>query len=323
MPYNLVLNSSNVIGSNNTEYKYNFINGCFNINEGSEMCISQLVIPYSWFNINKQYYNNATLSYKWFYGAGLYNTYMVTFPNGFYTTSDLNNYLALYMISQNQYFYNSTTGNNLYYIEIVINTTYYANQIIFNPIPTSVPSGYTAPSAGFNYNNGTNYGYPSSSSYSYTPQIIIANYIGSASIGSIIGFTSGTYPPTLQLVAYNVLSNITPNSTPINSIIVRCDMVNNQCAMPSDILDTFSINSTFGSNIVYVPSYEKWVTIQEGTYNNMTVILQDQNFNTIEANDSNILIALSLRQGPKQIKTNEIKTNEIINNSIIKSLNLP
>ena len=108
----LVLNSSNVIGINNSQFQYKFVNGAFTINEGSEICISQITIPYSWFNINQNFYNNATLQYRWYYGAGLYNTYTVVFPSGFYTISDLNNYLQQYMISQNQYFYNSTTGLN-------------------------------------------------------------------------------------------------------------------------------------------------------------------------------------------------------------------
>ena len=63
MSYTLVLNSNNVINSHNTEYKYNFINGNFLINEGSQMCVSQIIIPYSWYNVNNGYYSNATLSY--------------------------------------------------------------------------------------------------------------------------------------------------------------------------------------------------------------------------------------------------------------------
>jgi hypothetical protein len=89
MTYNLVLNSTNVIGSNNSISKYNFINGAFNINEDSEMCISQIVIPYSWFNINKGYYTNATLQYKFPNGESD-NTYTVTFPNGYFSVNDLN-----------------------------------------------------------------------------------------------------------------------------------------------------------------------------------------------------------------------------------------
>ena len=83
---------------------------------------------------------------------------------------------------------------------------------------------------------------------------------------------------------YNILSNITPNATPVNSIVIRSNIINNNCCMPSDILDTFSINdSTFGSNITYTPYYKKWVSVKSGIFNSITVVLQDQNFNIIEA----------------------------------------
>jgi hypothetical protein len=66
--------------------------------------------------------------------------------------------------------------------------------------------------------------------------------------------------------------------------------------MPSDILDCVPINATFGSNITYSPSFPKWIKIKDGTYNNMTITLSDQNFNTIYARDPNLIITLMIRQ---------------------------
>ena len=330
MTYNLVFNSTNVIGSNNSIFKYNFINGAFNINEDSEMCISQIVIPYSWFNINKGYYTNATLQYK-FPNGETDNTYTVTFPNGYFSVNDLNSYLQLYMVSQNQYFYNSTTGTNLYFIQIVTNTTFYSNQMILNPVPTALPDGYLFPSTvvnGFTYsgfnsnpttagaNGSTNSFYPTTK---LTPQVIIPEYVKIFGLGSIIGFLGGIYPTTPQSTSYNVLSNCTPNATPVNSIVVRSDVVNNNCAIPSDVLDTFSINASFGSNIVYIPPYEKWISIQPGTYASLSIVFQDQNFFALQANDSNVLIALLLRQGKKkQLQTNDSKQKII---PLVKQIN--
>ena len=70
--------------------------------------------------------------------------------------------------------------------------------------------------------------------------------------------------------------------------------------MPSDILDTFSISASFGSNITYTPPYEKWISIQSGTYSSLSLAFQDQNFTTLQANDPNVLIAILLRQGKKK-----------------------
>ena len=294
---NLVLNSNNVIGNNNSQFRYRFLNGAFNVPEGSEMCVSQIVVPYSWFNINSTYYQNQTIQYRFYYGAGLFNTYTVTFPNGFYAVSDLNNYLQQYMITQNQYLINNSTGQYLYFIEIFQNTTYYANQIICFSEPTSLPTGYTAPPAGFNYNNSTAYGYPTTT---LTPQVVIPSYTGFNGFGSIIGFLPGTYPATAQTTTYNVLSNTTPNATPVNSVVVQCDKCRNECTIPSNVLDSFSITSTFGSNINYSPSYEKWIKLDSGQFNDIVITLADQNFNLISANDPNVLISLLINLGPSK-----------------------
>jgi hypothetical protein len=88
----------------------------------------------------------------------------------------------------------------------------------------------------------------------------------------------------------------------VNSIIVRCDLINNECAFPTDIIDCFTINASFGSNILYQPSYEKWISVKSGTYNTMTISFQDQNFTSLQCNDPNVLIALILRQGKKSIE---------------------
>ncbi len=294
---NLVLNSNNVVGNTNSQFRYRFLNGAFNVPEGSEMCVSQVIVPYSWFNINATYYQNQTLQYRFYYGAGLYNTYTVTFPNGFYAVSDLNNYLQQYMITQNQYLINNSTGQYLYFIEIFQNTTYYANQIICFAVPTSLSAGYTAPAAGFNYNNSTAYGYPTTT---LTPQVIIPAYTGFNGFGSLIGFTGGIYPPATQTTTYNVLSNTTPNATPVNSVIIQCDKCRNECTIPSNVLDAFPITSTFGSNINYSPSYEKWIKLDSGQFNDIVITLSDQNFNLISANDPNVLISLLINLGPSK-----------------------
>jgi hypothetical protein len=252
-------------------------------------------MPYSFYNINKTYYNNAVIQYKFPNSIGALNTYTYTFPNGFYAVSDLNNALVLYMISQNQYFTNTTTGNNLYFIQLLTSSTYYANQFILSSVPLAIPSGYAIPTAGFNVNSGTtNSGLPS---VAYTPQLVVPS---SGSIGTIIGLSAGTYPSVATTTTNNFLSNLTPNATTINSIVCRCDLVNNSCAFPSDILDTFYPSANFGSNISYIPTYEKWIGIQSGIYANMTLTFQDQNFNAIYANDPNVMISLLIRK-PKNI----------------------
>jgi hypothetical protein len=312
MSYTLILNSSNVIGNNNTEYKYTFTNS-FTVEEDSQISVSQVILPYSFFNINSTYYNNATFKYIWYYGNGLSNTYTVNLISGFYQVSDVNQFLELFMISQNQYFTNITTGQNLYFISMSTNITYYANQIICNVLPTSLPNGYSAPIAGFNYNNSVNYGY-CNVGFSYTPRIIIPSYLNIYGFGSFIGLISGTYPTSLQTTSFNILSNIPPNASPVNSIIMTCNLVNNEINTNSTILDSFSINSTFGSNITYYPTFPKWIKINSGNYNSLTITLFDQNFRNIVAQDNNCLIALLFKQGANKTSISNIKIKKLFDN---------
>jgi hypothetical protein len=90
---------------------------------------------------------------------------------------------------------------------------------------------------------------------------------------------------------------MTPIGSTINSLILRCSLVNNNVTSPFDILDSFSIpnGTTFGQNINYTPQVAKWVKISNGTFSNFTITFTDQNLNVINANDPNILVTLLLK----------------------------
>ena len=89
----IVLNSKNVVkdGNNNTLI-YNFPGGGVNFQD-YEIAINTINLYYSWFNINKQLYNNADLSYKWLDGI----TYNITIPNGFTVLTILTIILNLFL----------------------------------------------------------------------------------------------------------------------------------------------------------------------------------------------------------------------------------
>ena len=106
MSYNLLLNSSNVIGTNNNQYKYNFINGGLTVPEGAVMSISQVTLPYSWYNISSAYGNN-TFSYTIPTNLTNTSTVTVTIPDGFYTISSLNTILQNSLLANNFYFYST------------------------------------------------------------------------------------------------------------------------------------------------------------------------------------------------------------------------
>ena len=99
MSMTIILNSNNVVNNGlNSQFTYQFPVGGFTIPEETELCISNLTIPYSWYNISSQYYNNASFQYTFPTSTGQL-TYTVNLPNGYYTTMDLNKYLQSVMIT--------------------------------------------------------------------------------------------------------------------------------------------------------------------------------------------------------------------------------
>ena len=278
--FSLIVNSSNVTNLNNgnNTYQYNFIGGSMTIPENSEISISSATIPYSWRNITAAYNNNSYRFY-WPQTSGTYTTYTITMPDGFYSASDINTYFQNFCIANGLYLINGA-GQYVYYFSFNLNVNYYSIQLISTLVPTSLPANFVQPS------NWA--GYPTTT---MAPGIGITN-----NFSSIIGFNIGNYPATfISNANASYLSNTTVNATNVNSLTIRCSLCSNNVSVPSDILDSIPINSTYGSNIVYNPPYEKMVTLRKGTYSNFQLYLCDQNNNFVAALDSNLLITLRIK----------------------------
>lgn len=342
MSYNLILNSSNVVGVNNNQFKYNFIGGSFTVPEGSELSISQITIPYSWYNVSSALGNN-TFQYMMPTGSTMTTT-TVTLQDGFYQLSDLNNALNASLKANNYYFYNlaspSIVGYSdipssqiIYPIQFVANASYYTNSVVFQYIPSTAPNVVTQFGTGWLWANAATF-----PTHAQLPMLVIPQQ-GGANIsqstygmGNILGFTNGTYPSASNLYYGLATTNTTDtptitNSYPltingnslksysyigsantititganpvfsalgtyVNGVVVRCNLVENNVTMPSDIVDTFPITSTFGSNINYLPITDNSVKLKQGKFSSITISFSDQNFNTLLCQDPNVLISL-------------------------------
>jgi hypothetical protein len=279
MSYNLVINGSNVVNALKNTYRYEFINGTFQIAEGSEIMITSLQIPYSWFNITTRN-NNNSFRFYWPTASATYNTFTITLPDGFYTTTSLNSYIQQFCVANGFYLIENSTQNNLYYINVLFNDTYYANQIILKTVPTVIPAGFTAPA------NWA--GYPTVSRTPYV-EILSTNHFG-----KFLGFTPGNYGFN-STIAYSGNSNQTPVGSTVNSLVIRCSLVNNNVSAQTDIIDAFAISGQFGRNLNFNNNIEKWIKLNAGRYSSFTVSIVDQNMNDIEILDSNILINFIIR----------------------------
>jgi len=280
MSFTLCLNSQNVVpGSFNTSYRYNFIGGNFRTDD-CEICISQSTIPYAWYNISAAYGNN-TFSLV-FPTAGTTQTIAVTLPDGFYTVNDLQQFLQGVCIT-NKYYLITSGGSYVYPFFLSYSSTYYKVQIICATIPNAADMatlGYTQPA-----------GAPA------LPTVTTGVQFITGTIGPVIGFANATTLPAVATSAtQNFLSTQTPVGSTVNSLVFRCSLVDNNVTMPSDIMDGCAINTSFGTNIIYDPSFEKWVKMKSGTYSSLTFTIADQNFNQIYSIDPNVAITLMIRQ---------------------------
>jgi hypothetical protein len=268
----LILNKTNVTAQANT-FQYNFIGSGYEIKPGSKIAISSITIPYSWFNVT----TNNRLGINWpDYATGI----NIIYDPGFYTVDDLQYFLEQKMIDLGMYLIDGT-GKNVYYMKMIYNVVYYSVQVLLYPVPTSLPAGYSQPANFIGYALST-------ACMTFT---IVANN----SIGSIIGFSTGTYGIGATSKT-SFLSNLVPIGSSVNSVIVRATICDNPVVNPTDILDSFPITSSFGENINYVPSTMKFIKAKPGRYSNLIISFFDEKLNPLAIRDPNLLITLLLKE---------------------------
>jgi len=266
----LIINSTNVVsGSNNSRFRYSFKGGGYNIRKGDQLAVASVSIPYSFFNITTA---NNNFSFSYSFNAV---NYPVALTSGFYTLEDINYALQQVFIANGHYTL-TASGLNNYYGQIVYNTSYYA--VEWDAFPITLPSGGTNPNAIVLSGN--------------TPLLLL----NTNNFGLLIGFVAGaSYPPVVQITNYQKLSTFTPNLTPINSLVINCNVVNNdQSITPNSVL-AFSPNTTFGSAIIVNPSQYIFIDCQAGSYTSLDIFFTDQNGAAIVCQDPNICIQLALK----------------------------
>jgi hypothetical protein len=203
----------------------------------------------------------------------------------------------------------------IYPLTIAQYTPTYSNSITSITIPTAATiANYLG--AGFYYANGLDGqsswtgGYPTSGNqcaYISIPTTVASPSITSYTIGNFLGFTSGSYPSTNSSISASVLQQVVysnslsavppfpPLGSIVNNIVILCSLVSNPLQMPSTILDSFPITSTFGSNINYLPISDNTVSCKAGTYQYFTIQFCDGNFNLLQMNDPNILVTIMIK----------------------------
>lgn len=283
--FNLILNSTNLVSNtNNTTFRYAFpVSKTF---QNHEIAVASVAMYYSWFNISASLYNNNSFSYTWFDASGnLTNVVTVTLPDGNYSVSEINTYMQ-YIMSNNGHYLINSTGSFVYYLDIVVNSTSYNVNICSYAMPVALPSGYTKPT-------GSTWTFPSTAK---TPYITISTN----NFGNLIGFTSTTsqnYPSSVGTSNVTLSSNVTPQISPVQMLVLNTNLVNNQLSpAPQTIYALTAGGTTFGNLVTSVASQFIWNNISPGTYQYIEIKFYDQNYNNMVFQDSDILVMLLIKE---------------------------
>lgn len=269
----IILNSTNAIPNDSSSFIYKFPRGSINLKNAS-VALSQINIFYSWPNINKELYNNNEFDIIFPDGSpATFTRYNVKIPNGNYTIEDINSFIQSFCITNNLYLINTSNNKNRYFIELLSNPITYSIQLICYEIPTSLPTGFSAP-AGFSF--------PTASGQQPTMVILNNNF------GDLIGFSPGGY--------FSHISDKTPQMSPISSILVRCSLISNKFTNPNDIIFSFISGSNEYGRMLSVNNQNLvYSNIDGGVYTEVRISFCDQLFRRINILDTNLVIYLIVK----------------------------
>jgi hypothetical protein len=247
-----------------------------------ELAVAGIQLYNSQFNINSSLYSNNNFSIIVPSGSST-TTFPIVLNNGLFSYDDIQNVISSTLIAAGAYLTDSN-GNQVVYISMSENPTYYACQIDLSPMPTSLPTGWSLPSSGL-YSSGLPTG-------GFTPQIVIPS-----AFNLIVGYQVGTYPSSRQTSAQSFLSSITPQVNPVSSYLVRCNLVNNPYNSVPDVITSFTSQGTSSGELIDVRYSEySWVSIADGSRPYIEVQISDQAYNMVRFEDPQILIQLIIRE---------------------------
>jgi hypothetical protein len=291
MPKTLILNSSNIApNSGNSVFIYNFPQGGVTFKDDL-IAVQQVSIYNSVFNVSS---SNQNTSFSYIWVDGTINP--VVMPNSYLELDDINAYMQSIMIA-NTHYLKTTTGDNVYLLNIAVNPSRYAYQInsFLISVAIAATNTWTLP-VGATWVLPTN---------PIMPMLRVLNN----NFQQLIGYTAGDYPNTVisgvppaqiqtpaQSTTYSTLSSTSPQIIPQPSYLALCSLVNNRYSIPSQLL--YSITPTgvsFGSLYTVQVADLAFNKITDGTYNQFTFSFVDGNGRPINFQDPNMLILLVIK----------------------------
>ena len=185
------------------------------------------------------------------------------------------------MIANTHYMTNAS-GQFIYFLEFIVNTSRYAVQVNSYPLDTDIQSsnGYILPT-------GATWSVPATSTLSQFN-------VNTSAFGEVLGYEIGSYPDTqVGSSTSSFLSSKAPQITPYSSILVSCNLVNNRAVIPSNILSSYTpLGTSIGSLFTFEPNYLQFADVEDGQYTQLVLEFRDQLSRSIVIRDPNMLITL-------------------------------
>lgn len=275
MSFNITVNKThNTIGST---YKYKL--GRNQDLSDLEIALSSATIPFSWFNISTSQ-NNNTFQIIHPTTAGS-TTLSIVLPDGGYEIADINSALRVSLINQGYFIQNNTTLEQRVYAEIRVNASTYQISFVSYPLPTSLPSGWSA---------GSNITFPTST---IGPQLVVPN----TPIQTRFGFPAGTYPSTAPTVLTVTNSTNVPVVSDITNLMILLDSAYNPYSQNNQVLTSISpAGVSFGRLISFNAPEFIFTPQQSGARQELTFRIVDQFFREVELVDKDIVLNLVIRK---------------------------
>ena len=275
----VILNSQNFDSTSTNRFIYNFPSN-IKMEAGTTIGVESLSVYNSIFNVEASRGNN-TFSIIW--NADSAVTYNFTIPDGFYSISDLNYYIQ-YECVQNDLYVTNSAGNYVYFVELVVNSTVYGAELRCYALPDATEAGvlgYTKPS-------GASWSFHAS--LDQTPQFVVPTAV----FGALFGFATGTFPSSVESTSQYIANTLTPQISVVNSLIVTCNLINNDLSNPVNVFFSMPLNAPYGSLMTSSNASRMDNYVFEGTYNRIVLEFLDQQYNRVSLHDTEVLIKLVL-----------------------------
>lgn len=278
-----------------------------------EIALVKASIYKSWFNITEAIGNN-TFSYKIPDNPAVPSSYIevfMTLPDGIYEVSDINNALHADMKSRGYYFQADSPGGtiplpDIYPIEIVADPVRYRASIKTLPLfpapddPTQVPPTshyvWTAdPTTTVPYHAGI---IIPSSIYGSSANAGGNNNFHS-SMGRVLGFSPGTYPPnaTDDDLQVTTVGDFTPEITLQNNILFQCNLANEISNNSyAQALSQYDPVGKSGQQMQFEDQNPTYHKMNDGLAPYISVVVTDEHNIPLIMQDPIMTVTISIRQ---------------------------